>query len=87
MARAKFIVQAQRSDGFAYVDCEVHRATSWAVVKTQQLRLKGKPYTTRKVISRHQTRTQAEGEAMSQNLNVLGPLRQYALSKKMGAKR
>ena len=87
MTRAKFLVQAQRSNGLAYVDCEVHRATSWAVVKTQQLRLKGKPYMTRKVVSRHQTRTQAEGEASSQNLNAAGPLRQYVLGKRMGAKR
>lgn len=83
MARAKFIVQAQRSNGFAYIDCEVHRATSWAVIRIRKARIKSKEYTYRNFVSRHQTRTQAEGEALSHNLNAAGPTRQYRLGKRM----
>lgn len=59
MAKAKFIVVAQRSNGEGYVDCEPHRATSFAVKK--QWKSKGRVYL--QTLSRHSTRTQAQSEA------------------------
>lgn len=63
MARPQFIVQAQRSDGTRYVDCEVHRATNWAVIKLTKKNVKGRTYTVREVLARFATKTQAQGLA------------------------
>lgn len=76
MPKPRFITQPQRSDGRAYVDCDVHRATSWAVIK-----IAGR---VRAVISRHSTKTQADGEVSSRTLNAEGPPRQYKLGRRMG---
>lgn len=63
MARPQFIVQAQRSDGTRYVDCEVHRATNWAVIKVIKKSVKGRKYFTREVLGRYATKTEAQGLA------------------------
>jgi hypothetical protein len=58
-----FIVQPQRSDGRAYVLCDLHRATSFAVVRIDKVHRHGKVYTVTKVIERCPTRNQAESLA------------------------
>lgn len=58
-AKPKFIVVAQRSNGQCYVDCELHRATSFAVKK--QWKSKGRVFL--QTLSRHSVRTQAQAEA------------------------
>jgi len=76
---AKFIVEPQRSNGIAFINCDISRATSFAVFKVTVYRHKKYFH----FQSRHQTRTQAEGAASSQNLSAAGPLRRYALGKRM----
>ena len=63
MAKPEFIVQPQRSDGRGWVPCELHQATSFAVIRVERLTRKGRKYTASRVISRHNTRNQAEGLA------------------------
>lgn len=58
-----FTVQPQRSDGRAYILCDLHRATSFAVVRTDKVRRHGKVYTINRVIDRCPTRNQAESLA------------------------
>lgn len=58
-----FLVQPQRSDGRAYVLCDLHRATSFAVVRIDKIRRHGKTYTVNRVIERCPTRNQAESLA------------------------
>jgi hypothetical protein len=72
MPNPDFIVQPQRSDGRGYVPCEVHRATSWAVVRVQKFTQKGRKFTASRVIARCGTKNQAEGLAQS-NLKSFAP--------------
>lgn len=83
MPRATFIAEPQRSDGKGYIPCELHRATSFAVVKVQSFQLRSKRYTTRAVLSRHTNLNQANFEAHAQTLGTLGPKRQYKLGNRM----
>jgi hypothetical protein len=85
MPRPKFTVQPQRSDGRGYVPCEVHRATSWAVIRTEQFRRKGKLYTASRVVDRFSTKTLAEGFAHSSNQRF-EPLGLYKLGKRIPKK-
>lgn len=79
MAKSTYVVLPQRSDGSSYVECPINRATSWAVFR--QYTYKRKLY--RVLVSRHGTKGQAQGEADSQNLGAMGPIRRYALGKRM----
>lgn len=63
MAIPEFVVQPQRSDGRAFVLCEPHRATAFAVVRVDRVRKKGKTYTVSRVIERCPTLKQAEALA------------------------
>jgi hypothetical protein len=63
MPRPNFTVQPQRSDGRGWVPCELHRATSFAVIRTDTFTRKGKPFTASRVLSRCTTKFQAEGLA------------------------
>lgn len=63
MRQPKFIVQPQRSDGRGYIPCEPHRATTFAVVKIQQVQKRGKLFTVNKVIDRCTNANLAEGLA------------------------
>lgn len=63
MARPQFTVQPQRSNGFAYIPCEIQRATSFAVIRSETFRRSGKTYTVSRVIGRYATKTQAQGMA------------------------
>jgi len=60
MARPQFTVQPQRSDGRGWIPCEPHRATSFAVVRTEEGKVRGKLYKVSRIIARCTTRTQAE---------------------------
>lgn len=60
MARPQFIVQPQRSDGRGYIPCELHQATSFALVRIEKLTRKGKAYTASRVLERFSTRNQAQ---------------------------
>lgn len=81
--RWKFATHPQRSNGIAFIDCPIDRATSFAVIKTRTAKIKSRQYTYRQFVSRHQTRTQAEGEVLSQERNQAGPVRRYSLGKRM----
>lgn len=63
MAKPDFIVQPQRSDGRGWVPCELHRATSFAVVRVETFTRKGRKFTASRVLERFSTKTQAEGLA------------------------
>ena len=63
MARPDFIVQPQRSDGRGWVPCELHRATSFVVVRVETFTRKGRKFMASRVLERFSTKTQAEGLA------------------------
>lgn len=79
MASLKFIVLPQRSNGSCYIEVPATRATSWAVFAERRFR--GKTY--RVLKSRHATKTQAEGDRKSLELNAAGPIRRYVLGRRM----
>jgi len=62
-----FTSQPQRSDGRAYVPCEPHQATSWAVVKTEKFTSRGIKREVSRVITRCKTKTEADGMVQSNN--------------------
>ena len=63
--KTTFTVQPQRSDGVCYLPCEPHRATSWAIVRTDKFTKNSRPYTTSRVVSRCSTKNQAESLALA----------------------
>lgn len=63
MAKPTFEVQPQRSDGRGFIPCEIHRATSFAVIRIEHFTKSGRKFVAKRVISRHNTKTQAEGIA------------------------
>ena len=65
MSKPEFLIQPQRSDGRGWVPCELHRATSFAVVKKQSFTRQGKRYKASVVIGRCSTKFQAEGLAQA----------------------
>lgn len=83
MAKPSYIVVPQRSDGVGYVDCPIHRATSFAVKKIEKRKVQSKTYTISAVLSRHSTKTQAEGDRLSHERSTLGRMRDYALGCRM----
>ena len=82
MARPNFTVQPQRSDGRGFVPCEPHRATSFAVLRTEKFRRQGKLYTASRVVERFATRTLAQGFADMSNQRF-EPLGLYKLGKRI----
>lgn len=67
MARPEFIVQPQRSDGRAWVPCELHRATVFAVVRVEHFTRKGRKFKSSRVVERCHTKTNAESIAAMHN--------------------
>lgn len=63
MTKHTFIVQPQRSDGRGYIPCELHRATSFAVLHTEHFQRRGRKFTTSRVIGRYGSKREAEGMA------------------------
>lgn len=63
MAKIEFTVQPQRSDGKGYTPCELHRATSFAVVKTEKFTRRGRKFTVSRVIGRYSNKREADGAA------------------------
>lgn len=61
MAKIDFNVQPQRSDGRGYVPCELHRATSFAVIRVEHATRKGRKFTCSRVIERFSNKAEAEG--------------------------
>lgn len=82
MPRPEFAVQPQRSDGCGYIPCEPHRATSFAVLRTEKFRRQGKLYTVSRVVDRFATRTLAQGFA-DMNNQRFAPLETYKLGKRI----
>ena len=82
MARPNFTVQPQRSDGRGFVPCELHRATSFAVIRTEKFRRQGKLYTASRVVECFTTRTLAQGFADMSNKRF-EPLGLYKLGKRI----
>ena len=82
MPRPEFTVQPQRSDGRGYVPCEPHRATSFAVLRTEKFRRNGKSFTTSRVVDRFATRTLAQGFADMNNQRFTPP-ETYKLGKRI----
>lgn len=78
-SRPTFEVQAQRSDGRCYVNCETHRATSFAVIEIKKWSKtlsggKRRNFTARRVIARFPTMNKAklEAAAMTRRYEPLG---------------
>ena len=63
MATPSFTVQPQRSNGVTYIPCELHQATSWAVIRSDNFTRRGRKFTTSRVIERCATKSQAESLA------------------------
>ena len=63
MSKLEFSVQPQRSDGRGYIPCELHRATSFALIRTERYTRKGNKFTFSRVIERFGDKAQAEGAA------------------------
>ena len=60
--RPTFHTEPQRSDGRCYVPCELHKATSFAVIETKKWTSKGRKFTSRRVIKRFPNRNSADLE-------------------------
>lgn len=82
MAKTEFQVQPQRSDGRGYVPCELHRATSFAVIRTDRIRRAGKLYTASRVLARFATSNQAQLLADANTQSFL-PSTAYRLGKRI----
>jgi hypothetical protein len=80
MAKPEFIVQPQRSDGRAYVPCEIHQATSFAVIRVEKFTKKGRKYTASRVLDRFSSKTRAEGLAEA-NRKATEPLARHLIRK------
>ena len=80
MAKPSFLVQPQRSDGRGYIPCELHQATSFAVIRMEKLTRKGKAYTASRVIGRYPTRNQAQAMADC-NVKATTPLARQLVRK------
>ncbi len=67
MPKPVYHVEAQRSDGRCFIPCELHKATSFAVIETLKWTRNSKKFTARKVIKRFSTRNAAilEADAMA----------------------
>lgn len=81
-----FQVEPQRSDGRCYVPCELHQATSFAVVQietwTKKLNGKSKRFKSRRVITRKPTHNSAKLEAEAMARRSV-PLDLYRLGKRI----
>lgn len=85
--RPTFHAEAQRSDGRCYVPCELHKATSFAVIETKRWskKLSGgarRNFTSRRVIKRCTTMNAAELEATAMSRRF-EPLNGYKLGKRI----
>lgn len=84
MAKPFYATVPQRSDGHGYVDCLPHRATSWAVRKSERIRRGQRYYTASVILSRHTTRTQADGARDHHERSMEKPKQNYKLGQRMG---
>lgn len=82
MTRPKFYTQPQRSNGAGYIPCELHQATSFAVIREEHLRRMGKLYRASRVIERFSTKTQADLHAEANNKRF-EPLGGYKLGRRI----
>lgn len=69
----EFIVQPQRSNGHCFEPCEIHRATSFAVVRVDKVVRAGKRVTISRVIGRYSTKTEANGMAEANRKSFARP--------------
>lgn len=83
MPKPIFTTTPQRSDGHGYIDCEPHRATSWAVRKSEKLRRGRTLYTVSTIIARCDTRSQADNLRDYAARSVEPPSRLYRLGARM----
>lgn len=83
MAKPTYTVVPQRSDGRGYVDCEPHRATSWAVRERKKIRRGRMTHDASRILSRHATRNQAELDRDCYARSILKPRRAYKLGARM----
>lgn len=63
MTKPTYEVVPQRSDGRCFVPCEIHKATSFAVIETIKWTRQRKRYTSSRVIKRFSTKNAAHLEA------------------------
>lgn len=75
MTRPTFTVQPQRSNGTSYVPCELHQATSFAVLRVEKFAQGGRVYKASRVIGRCTTRNQAIGLADANTKSTTPPAR------------
>lgn len=87
MSKPTFLPVPIRSDGTAFVVCELHRATQFGVMREEKRRVSGRSFTIRKLLpERYGNLYQSEGAARSMTLNAEGPIRRYVLGKRMASK-
>ncbi len=79
MTKITFRAQPQRSDGTRFIDCEIHRATSFAVVKTEKFTRDKVKYTIHRVVERCKTLPMAMSSAASRNAVLAKPERRFRL--------
>lgn len=87
MTRPTFHTEPQRSDGRCFVPCELHQATSFAVIETKKWAKtmtggKLRKFTSRRVIKRCPTRNAADLEAAAMTRRF-EPLNLYKLGKRI----
>lgn len=83
MTKVTFSVVPQKSDGRAFMLVERHQATSFGVERTESFTRNGKPYTVKRIISRHARQSEAELEAAEQAARYAPRKRDYKLGKRM----
>ena len=84
MPKISFVVIPQRSNGVQFEDVPQHRATNFAVFKLETRYSQGREVTSKKLVSRHSRRAEAELAAESHRKGFLPPERVYKLGKRMG---
>lgn len=84
MPNVNFVVIPQRSNGVQFEDVPQHRATNFAVFKIETRFSQGREITSKKLVSRHSRRAEAELAAESHRKGFLPPERVYKLGKRMG---
>lgn len=92
MGKPTYTTIPQRSDGRGYIDCEVHRATSWAVRKSEKRKGGTRGTSMNKyievsaIVSRHDTRAQADLDRDYHTRSYEKPSRAYKLGQRMGVR-
>ena len=81
-----YSVQPQRSNGRGFEPCELHQATSFAVIKTEKYTSRGRKFTHARMIARFASGAEAIADMERREKNM-GPFpRAYKLGKRLVGK-